>query len=147
MNHTICQQLLTHICLEKTSHNSEFSVHTVRRRRAQTFQPPKKSVLTSMGLIGVDGKGCRYSGCKMCPARAVSIFKTLMGRRLAWREGSAGETELWTESWRIVAAPFSPEEPLSQAGLVLFLRTETVGAVIMTQFSWKLLRDTCVESK
>lgn len=41
------------------------------------------AVLTSMGLTGVDGRGCRYSGCKMCPARAVSIFKIFMGRRLA----------------------------------------------------------------
>lgn len=96
-----------------------------------------------MGLIGVDGKGWRYSGCKMCPARAVSIFKTLMGRRLAWREGSAGETELCTDCWLIFAAPFSPEEQLSHAGFVLFLRTETVGDVLMTQFSWKWLRNTC----
>lgn len=94
-----------------------------------------------MGLIGVDGKGWRYSGCKMCPARAVSIFKTFMGRRLACREGSAGETELWTDSWLIFTAPFSPEEPLSHAGFVLFLRTETVGDVIMTQFSYKWLKN------
>lgn len=102
-------------------------------------------VLTSMGLTGVDGKGWRYSGCKMCPARAVSIFKTLMGRRLAWREGSAGETELWTDRWLSFTAPFSPVEPLSQAGFVLFLRTEIVGDVIMTQFSWKWLRNTWVK--
>ncbi|KAJ1066540.1 hypothetical protein K5549_019136, partial [Capra hircus] len=44
-------------------------------------------VLTSMGLTGVEGRGCRYSGCKMWPVRAVSIFSTLMGRRLAWRRG------------------------------------------------------------
>lgn len=99
--------------------------------------------LTSMGLTGVDGKGWRYSGCKRCPARAVSIFKTFMGRRLAWREGSAGETELWTDWWRIFTAPFSPEEPLSHTEFVLFLRTETVGDVIMTQCSWKWLRNTC----
>lgn len=94
-----------------------------------------------MGLTGVDGNGCRYSGCKMCPARAVSIFKTFMGRRLACRVGSAGETELWTDSWLIFTAPFSPEEPLSHARFVLFLRTETVGDVIMTQFSYKWLKN------
>lgn len=56
-----------------------------------------------------------------------------------------GETELWTDRWLILSAPFSPEEPLSHAGFVLFLRTETVGDVIMTQFSWNLLRNSCVE--
>lgn len=101
-----------------------------------------------MGLIGVEGRGWRYSGCKMCPARAVSIFKTFMGRRLAWREGSAGETELWTDSWLVFAAPFSlEEEPLSHAGFVLFLRTETVGDVIMTQFSYKCLKKACVTGR
>lgn len=87
--------------------------------------------LTSMGLTGVDGRGCRYSGCRRCPARAVSIFSTFMGSRLAWRDGSAGETQWCTDCWPIL----SPGEPLSHAGLVLFLRTETAGDVIMTQFS------------
>lgn len=105
------------------------------------------SALTSMGLMGVDGNGWRYSGCRRCPARAASIFKTFMGRRLAWREGCAGETELWTDCWLIVAAPFSPEEPLCHAGFVLFLRKDTVGDVIMTQFSHKWLGNACVASK
>lgn len=38
---------------------------------------------SSMGLIGVEGRGCRYSGCRMCPLRAVSILSTLMGSRPA----------------------------------------------------------------
>ncbi|EHH19066.1 hypothetical protein EGK_19707, partial [Macaca mulatta] len=52
----------------------------------------RERVLTSMGLTGVEGRGCRYSGCKMWPVRAVSIFSTLIGRRLAWRRGSEGGT-------------------------------------------------------
>lgn len=47
---------------------------------------------SSMGLTGVEGRGCRYSGCKMCPVRAVNIFSTLIGRRFAWRRGSEGGT-------------------------------------------------------
>ncbi|TNN82432.1 hypothetical protein EYF80_007267 [Liparis tanakae] len=46
-----------------------------------------------------------------------------MGRRLAWRDGSAGETELWKNSCLIFTAPCSAAEPLSHAGFVLFLRT------------------------
>lgn len=48
--------------------------------------------LTSMGLTGVEGRGCRYSGWRMCPLRAVSILSTLMGSRPAWRRGSLGGT-------------------------------------------------------
>ena len=91
-----------------------------------------------MGLIGVDGRGWRYSGCKMCPARAASIFKIFIGRRFACREGSEGETE-WTKTLLFLSAPFFPDELLSQAGLVLFLRKETVGDVIMTQFSLEIV--------
>lgn len=110
---------------------------------------PKFAVmLTSMGLTGVDGRGWRYSGCKMCPARAVSIFSTLMGRRPAWRKGSDGETQWWTDSRLMFVAPFSPtEEPLSHAGFVLFLRTDTKGDVIMTRFSYKWSEKTCGDQR
>ena len=74
----------------------------------------------------------------MCPARAASIFKTFIGRRFACREGSEGETE-WTKTLLFLSAPFFPDELLSQAGLVLFLRKETVGDVIMTQFSLEIV--------
>lgn len=47
---------------------------------------------SSMGLTGVEGRGCRYSGWRMCPLRAVSILSTLMGSRPAWRRGSLGGT-------------------------------------------------------
>lgn len=102
-----------------------------------------------MGLTGVEGRGCRYSGCKMWPVRAVSIFSTLMGRRLACRRGSEGgtactkglvlpagdETEPWPEQF--------PESALVQAGsalpllpppplCLLLLRAESEGAVLMT---------------
>ena len=100
--------------------------------------------LTSMGLMGVEGNGWRYSGCRRCPARAASIFRTLMGRRLAWRDGCAGDTELWTDCWLPVAAPSSPGEPLCHAGFVLFLRKDTVGDAIMTQFSHKWSGNACV---
>lgn len=43
-----------------------------------------------MGLTGVDERGCRYSGCRRCPLWALSIFRTLMGSRFAWRRGSSG---------------------------------------------------------
>lgn len=108
-------------------------------------------VLTSMGLTGVEGKGCRYSGCKMCPVRAVSIFKTLMGRRLAWRSGSEGGTA-WKQGLAAAllplfpACPFGPERSaalrlrrgLPPGSLRLLLRlllliAESEGDVIMTQ--------------
>ena len=105
-----------------------------------------------MGLTGVEGRGCKYSGCKMWPVRAVSIFSTLMGRRLAWRRGSEGGTACtkglvlpageepgpWPEQF--------PESALVQAGsalppplpppppplCLLLLRAESEGAVLMT---------------
>lgn len=99
----------------------------------------------------MEGRGCRYSGCKMWPVRAVSIFSTLMGRRLAWRRGSEGGTACtkglvlpaeeepgpWPEQF--------PESALVQAGsalplppppppplCLLLLRAESEGAVLMT---------------
>ncbi|KAG8507988.1 hypothetical protein J0S82_016564, partial [Galemys pyrenaicus] len=84
-----------------------------------------KRVLTSMGLTGVEGRGCRYSGCKMWPVRAVSIFSTLMGRRLAWRRGSEGGTACtkglvlpaWDEPGP--GPELFPESALVQAGSAL----------------------------
>ena len=49
-----------------------------------------------------------------------------------------GETEC-TKTLLFFSAPFFPDELLSQAGLVLFLRKETVGDVIMTQFSLEIV--------
>lgn len=90
-----------------------------------------------MGLTGVDGKGCKYSGCKMCPARAVSIFRILMGRRLACRWGSDGDTGC-TNGLFVFEETFFALSQLSQIGLVeQFLSTETEGDVIMTQLSFR----------
>ena len=108
-------------------------------------------LLTSMGLTGVEGRGCRYSGCRMWPVRAVSIFSTLMGRRLAWRSGSEGGTA-WKQGLA-AALPGLPACPVGPAlrsaalrlrrGLppgslrlllrLLLLRAECEGDVIMTQ--------------
>lgn len=100
-----------------------------------------------MGLTGVEGRGCRYSGCKMWPVRAVSIFSTLIGRRLAWRRGSEGGTactkglvlpagdepgpgpELFPESALVQAGSAPPPPPPL---CLLLLRAESEGAVLMT---------------
>lgn len=100
-----------------------------------------------MGLTGVEGRGCRYSGCKMWPVRAVSIFSTLMGSRLAWRRGSEGGTAC-TKGLVLPAGDepgpgpeLFPESALVQAGsalppppplCLLLLRAESEGAVLMT---------------
>lgn len=108
-------------------------------------------VLTSMGLTGVEGRGCRYSGCKMWPVRAVSIFSTLMGRRLAWRRGSEGGTactkglvlpagdepgpgpELFPESALVQAgSALLPPPPPPPPLCLLLLKAESEGAVLMT---------------
>lgn len=92
-------------------------------------------VLTSMGLTGVEGKGCRYSGCKMCPDRAVSIFKTLMGSRFACRSGSDGGAE-WRKGLLMLAELLFRELLLSQAAQIsLFFRADAEGDVIMSQLS------------
>uniref|UniRef100_H0XSX0 Uncharacterized protein n=1 Tax=Otolemur garnettii TaxID=30611 RepID=H0XSX0_OTOGA len=107
----------------------------------------RERVLTSIGLTGVEGRGCRYSGCKMWPVRAVSIFSTLMGRRLAWRRGSDGGTAC-TKGLVLPAGDepgpgpeLLPESALVQAGstpppppplCLLLLRAESEGAVLMT---------------
>lgn len=84
----------------------------------------------------------------MWPVRAVSIFSTLMGSRLAWRRGSEGGTactkglvlpagdepgpgpQLFPESALVQAgsAPPPPPPPLC----LLLLRAESEGAVLMT---------------
>lgn len=88
-----------------------------------------------MGLTGVEGKGCRYSGCKMCPDRAVSIFKTLMGSRFACRSGSDGGAAERRGLLALAELLFR-ELPLSQAAQIsLFLRVEAEGDVIMSQLS------------
>lgn len=103
-------------------------------------------VLTSIGLTGVEGRGCRYSGCKMWPVLAVSIFSTLMGRRFAWRRGSEGGTAC-TKGLVLPAGDEPggpgreqfPESALVQAGsapppplCLLLRRAESEGAVLMT---------------
>ena len=110
-----------------------------------------------MGLTGVEGRGCKYSGCKMWPVRAVSIFSTLMGRRLAWRRGSEGGTactkglvlpageepgpwpEQFPESALVQAGsalppplPPPPPPPPPPPLCLLLLRAESEGAVLMT---------------
>lgn len=103
-----------------------------------------------MGLTGVEGRGCRYSGCKMWPVRAVSIFSTLMGRRLAWRRGSEGGTactkglvlpagdepgpwpEQFPESALVQAGSALPLLPPPPPLCLLLLRAESEGAVLMT---------------
>lgn len=88
-----------------------------------------------MGLTGVEGKGCRYSGCKMCPDRAVSIFKTLMGSRFACRSGSDGGAE-WRKGLLMLAELLFRELLLSQAAQIsLFFRADAEGDVIMSQLS------------
>lgn len=96
------------------------------------------SCLTSIGLTGVDGKGWRYSGCKMCPVRAVSILRTLMGSRLACRKGSVGGTE-WRKGLLMLTELLFRELQLSQARSVSrFLRAIAESDVLMTQFSFIL---------
>lgn len=86
-----------------------------------------------MGLTGVEGRGCRYSGCKMCPDRAVSIFKTLMGSLFAWRKGSDGGAE-WRKGLLMLAEPLFRELLRSHAAQIsLFFRTDAEGDVIMSQ--------------
>lgn len=88
-----------------------------------------------MGLTGVEGKGCRYSGCKMCPDRAVSIFKTLMGSRFACRSGSDGGAE-GRKGLLMLAELLFRELLLSQAAQIsLFFRADAEGDVIMSQLS------------
>lgn len=95
----------------------------------------KNLPLTSIGLTGVEGKGCRYSGCKMCPDRAVSIFKTLMGSRLACRSGSDGGAE-WRNGLLMLAELLFRELLLSQATrMSLFFRADAEGDVLMSQLS------------
>lgn len=95
----------------------------------------KNLPLTSIGLTGVEGKGCRYSGCKMCPDRAVSIFKTLMGSRLACRSGSDGGAE-WRNGLLTLAELLFRELLLSQATrMSLFFRADAEGDVLMSQLS------------
>lgn len=105
-------------------------------------------ILTSMGLTGVEGKGCRYSGCRMCPDRAVSIFKSLMGTRCACRAGSDGGAE-WRKG---LPTPLFRELLLCQAAQwSLFFRADADGVVIMSQLSAKetarLSSDTLRKSK
>ena len=105
----------------------------------------------------MEGRGCKYSGCKMWPVRAVSIFSTLMGRRLAWRRGSEGGTactkglvlpageepgpwpEQFPESALVQAGsalppplPPPPPPPPPPPLCLLLLRAESEGAVLMT---------------
>lgn len=89
-------------------------------------------ILTSIGLTGVEGKGCRYSGCRMCPDRAVSIFKSLMGTRCACRAGSDGGA-----GWRKgLLTPLFRELLLCQAAQwSLYFRADADGVVIMSQLS------------
>lgn len=109
------------------------------RKKKNLLEEITNSCLTSIGLTGVDGKGWRYSGCKMCPARAVSIFRTLMGSRLACRKGSVGGTG-WRKGLLMLAELLFRELQLSQARSVsLFLRAVTESDVLMTQFSFILL--------
>lgn len=93
---------------------------------------------SSIGLTGVEGKGCRYSGCKMCPDRAVSIFKTLMGSRFACRSGSDGGAE-WGKGLLMLSPLLLFRESqllLSQAKQISrFFRADTESDVIMSQFS------------
>lgn len=126
------------------------SVERARLSRRRGRERHRLRFLTSMGLTGVEGKGCRYSGCKMCPVRAVSIFKTLMGSRFAWRKGSEGGTA-WKKG--LVQLVVFPECPFCQARsaallrlrlllppmslplllCLLLLTAESEGDVIMTQ--------------
>lgn len=84
----------------------------------------------------------------MWPVRAVSIFSTLMGSRLAWRRGSEGGTactkglvlpagdepgpgpELFPESALVQAGSAPPLTPPPLC--LLLLRAESEGAVLMT---------------
>lgn len=80
----------------------------------------------------MEGKGCRYSGCKMCPDRAVSIFKTLMGSRFACRMGSDGGAE-WRKGLLVLAELLLRELLLSQAAQIsLFFRRDADGDVFMS---------------
>lgn len=66
----------------------------------------------------------------MCPVRALSIFNTFTGKRLAWRCGSAGDTECWTGS----RVRFS-----SHTGYTTLNTADSVGNVIMSHFSLRNL--------
>lgn len=87
-----------------------------------------------MGLTGVEGKGCRYSGCRMCPDRAVSIFKSLMGTRWACRAGSDGGA-----GWRkgLPTLLFRVLLLCRAEHWSLYLRADADGVVIMSQLSAK----------
>lgn len=71
----------------------------------------------------------------MCPDRAVSIFKTLMGRRFACRSGSDGGAE-WRKGLLTFAEPLFRELLLSHATQIsLFFKADAEGDVIMSQLS------------
>lgn len=71
----------------------------------------------------------------MCPDRAVSIFKTLMGSRLACRSGSDGGAE-WRNGLLMLAELLFRELLLSQATrMSLFFRADAEGDVLMSQLS------------
>lgn len=71
----------------------------------------------------------------MCPDRAVSIFKTLMGSRLACRSGSDGGAE-WRNGLLMLAELLFRELLLSQATRIsLFFRADAEGDVLMSQLS------------
>ena len=111
------------------------TVITQAVRVGEKNKTKKNLPLTSIGLTGVEGKGCRYSGCKMCPDRAVSIFRTLMGSRLACRSGSNGGAE-WRNGLLMLAELLFRELLLSQATRVsLFFRADAEGDVLMSQLS------------
>lgn len=87
-----------------------------------------------MGLTGVEGSGCRYSGCRMCPDRAVSIFKTRIGSLFSCRRGSEGGA-----GWRkglVLAREIFRLLLLSQAAQIsLCFRTDAEGDLIMSRLS------------
>lgn len=108
---------------------------TLRHETIFTHKHTQNAPLTSIGLTGVEGKGCRYSGCKMCPDRAVSIFKTLMGSRFACRSGSDGGAE-WRKGLLMFAELLFREPLLSHATQIsLFFKADAEGDVIMSQLS------------
>lgn len=128
-----------HCMVTATSTQVLVALSTEDQKTPNTVTKLKQSVqnvfLTSMGLTGVEGKGCRYSGCKMCPDRAVSIFKTLIGSRFACRSGSDGGAE-WRKGLLMLAELLFRELLLSQATQIsLFFRADAEGDVIMSQLS------------
>lgn len=71
----------------------------------------------------------------MCPDRAVSIFKTLMGSRFACRSGSDGGAG-WRKGLLMLAELLFRELLLSQTTQIsLFFRADAEGDVIMSQLS------------